>query len=228
MPPPTFIPAHGASPVRPPAEAQQPQAPAPPQSTSGLPVKEWEGALRLDIPTTAIHPLPTDECDEREDPTFGGKLPEMSDMEKEEVKSWLGKDIKFATGILDHRKKTHAKMQAWSEVEERQTPWWMLRKGEPRPRVPKHVNIIYPNDKALQRLKARKRKEIRFTPKQYKSMAEIEDNIVPVRLELEHEHNRFSDTFLWNCSGKLRQCSLTDIRHGRDTRVIRSEHLRRL
>jgi SWI/SNF-related matrix-associated actin-dependent regulator of chromatin subfamily B protein 1 len=206
MPPPAFIPAHGAPPVRPPAEAQQ--APPPQQSTSGLPVKEWEGALRLDVPTTAINPLPIDEFDEREDPTFGGKLPPMTDLEKNEVKTWLAKDIKFATGIIDQRKKTHLRMQAWSEVEERQTQWWMMRKGEARPRVPKHVNIIYPADKALQRLKARKRKEIRFTPKQYKSMAEIEDHIVPVRLELEHEHNRFSDTFLWNCSGELKRARM--------------------
>jgi len=202
MPPPTFIPAHGAPPVRPPAETPPP--PTPPQNASGLPVKDWESALRLDIPTTIFNPLPIDEIDEREDPTFGGRLPEMSELEKRDVKTWLGRDHKFATGIVEHRKRTAQRMQKWMEDEDRQNPWWMLNKGESRPRVPKNVNIIYPAEKALQRLKARKRKEIRFTPTQYKSMADIEDNIVPVRLELEHEHSRFSDTFLWNCSGEYR------------------------
>lgn len=42
------------------------------------------------------------------------------------------------------------------------------------------------------------------TSEQLKSMAEVEDHCVPVRLELEHDHHRFSDTFMWNCSGELR------------------------
>lgn len=32
-------------------------------------------------------------------------------------------------------------------------------------------------------------------------MAEVEDHIVPVRLELEHEGQKLKDTFMWNCSG---------------------------
>lgn len=34
-----------------------------------------------------------------------------------------------------------------------------------------------------------------------KKMAEVEDHIVPVRLELEHEGQKLKDTFMWNCSG---------------------------
>lgn len=40
------------------------------------------------------------------------------------------------------------------------------------------------------------------TPSQLKSMAEVQDHCVPVRLELDHEQHRFSDTFMWNCSGE--------------------------
>lgn len=40
------------------------------------------------------------------------------------------------------------------------------------------------------------------TPKQMKAMAQVEDYIVPVRIDVEHDHYRFKDTFMWNCSGE--------------------------
>ena len=39
------------------------------------------------------------------------------------------------------------------------------------------------------------------TPAQLKAMAKVEDHLVPVRLELEHDQYRLKDTFLWNCAG---------------------------
>jgi SWI/SNF-related matrix-associated actin-dependent regulator of chromatin subfamily B protein 1 len=161
MPPPTFIPSHG-TPGRPPA----PETPAPPQppQPGALPVKEWEGHVQLELPITQITPLPTDEIDERADPTFGGKLPELSESEKEEIKASMQRDKDFAASIPEHRKKTGAKMARWKENEERSTPWWMLRKGETVPprAAGGRLAILYPADKAAQRLKARKRREIRL------------------------------------------------------------------
>ena len=37
---------------------------------------------------------------------------------------------------------------------------------------------------------------------QLKAMANVEDHVVPVRLDLEHDHWRLKDTFAWNCSGQ--------------------------
>jgi SWI/SNF-related matrix-associated actin-dependent regulator of chromatin subfamily B protein 1 len=34
-------------------------------------------------------------------------------------------------------------------------------------------------------------------------MAEVEDHVIPVRLDLEHDHFRLKDTFLWNVSDKV-------------------------
>lgn len=163
MPPPTFIPTHG-TPGRPPAAEQQPAPTPPPPPPGGLPVREWEGALRLDLPTTNIQPLPTDDVDERADPTFAGKLPELQFREKEDLKVYIQRDKDFAAHIPEHRKKMAAKMARWSENEDRQTPWWMLRKGDaPPPKAPRGgIPILYPADKAAQRVKARKRREIRL------------------------------------------------------------------
>lgn len=135
-----------------------------------------------------------------DDNTFGGKLPAMSERDKEDVKEWLARDKEFATKVPKHREKMAAKITRWAAMEESQTPWWVLRKGESIRRPTGAISIIYPTEKAQQRTKARKRREVRFTPQQLKSMADVEDHIVPVRLDLEHDHHRLSDTFMWNCS----------------------------
>ena len=41
------------------------------------------------------------------------------------------------------------------------------------------------------------------SPAQLKAMANVEDHVVPVRLELEYDHWKLKDTFLWNCAGML-------------------------
>lgn len=41
------------------------------------------------------------------------------------------------------------------------------------------------------------------SPAQLKTMANVQDHIIPVRLDLEHDHHRLRDTFLWNVSDKV-------------------------
>lgn len=215
MPPPPFIPSHGSRPTT--GDAVSAAVPAPP--TNGLPVKEWEGHVRLDLPITQISALPTEDIDEKEDPTFAGKLPSLTDEEKDDIKGWMKRDSEFATGILEHRKKTAAKMAKWLENDNAQTPWWQYQKGEPQTRPRSQLIIITQADKAATRLKLRKRRDIRFTPAQFKSMAEVEEHLVPIRLELEHDHVRFSDTFMWNSAGWLLVVH-ADNRHCRDARAL--------
>jgi SWI/SNF-related matrix-associated actin-dependent regulator of chromatin subfamily B protein 1 len=35
-------------------------------------------------------------------------------------------------------------------------------------------------------------------------MAEVEDHVIPIRLDLEHDQHKIKDTFMWNCAGELR------------------------
>ena len=41
------------------------------------------------------------------------------------------------------------------------------------------------------------------TPAQLKAMAMVEDQIVPVRIDIEHDHHRIRDSFMWNVSDKI-------------------------
>lgn len=39
--------------------------------------------------------------------------------------------------------------------------------------------------------------------KELKSMEDVEDVVIPIRLELEHEQYKIKDTFMWNCAGEF-------------------------
>ncbi|WVQ95720.1 hypothetical protein IAU59_002819 [Kwoniella sp. CBS 9459] len=219
MPPPSFIPSH-VGPVRPPPHAT-PDSPAPSRpsapthapvpvrpstvSSNAVPVKEWENALRLNLPITKITPLPVDDIEEAEDPTFNGQLPALSEYEKIQIKGWLDKDKNFAVNDRSNQSKKFERMKKWAEENDRETQWWMLRKGEPRVMPSQRLRILWPADKDKDRAQRthRGRKQIKFSQAALKSMAEVEDHLVPVRLEIEHEQHKLKDTFMWNCADKV-------------------------
>ncbi|KAK8850360.1 hypothetical protein IAR55_004278 [Kwoniella newhampshirensis] len=209
MPPPNFIPSHGPPPSRPPPHLAPNHIPAPPLASTphmppphGLPVKEWESVLRLDLPITKIAPLPINDIDEFNDPTFNGQLPAMTETEKQQVKSWLEKDVSYVEFEKQQTQKNIEKMKKWARENDKGTPWWMLRKGEPGMMPPQRLRILWPADK--DRMRAQRthkgRKQVKFSQADLKSMADVEDHLVPVRLELEHDHHKIKDTFMWNCS----------------------------
>jgi len=41
---------------------------------------------------------------------------------------------------------------------------------------------------------------ISSTPAQLKAMADVEDHVIPIRLDIDHDHFRLRDTFMWNVS----------------------------
>jgi SWI/SNF-related matrix-associated actin-dependent regulator of chromatin subfamily B protein 1 len=160
MPPPAWIPGQAQpTPVRPPSDARPQAGPSSAGPGPGsLPVKEWEGALRLDLPITKITTLP----EESDDPTFDGKLPEMSEEEIKSVLEWMETDKAYASGMSDRKKTIQKKMVNWARNSDIDTPWWSVRKGErympPRARL----QIMFPRDKDAQRVR-RTHKGRRYT-----------------------------------------------------------------
>ncbi|KAK4684761.1 SWI/SNF-related matrix-associated actin-dependent regulator of chromatin subfamily B member 1, partial [Tremellales sp. Uapishka_1] len=201
MPPPAWIPSHQAS-----------QGPAPPSLPSRsettdpppnpIPVKEWEARIRRDLPITSITSLPVEEMDEADDPTFGGALPAMTEEEVANVHDWIERDKEYVKLLASSRTRSKEKTIKWAKNEDAQSGWWRMSKGE-RMQIPRgRLKIVWPADKTALRSKTshRGRREIRFSPAQLKSMANVEDQVVPVRLDLEYDHWKLKDTFMWNCS----------------------------
>lgn len=191
MPPPPFpMQSTPSGPPQPPVEPPQP----------AVPVKEWTEHLRMDMPITKIQALPLTH-DEAEDPTFGGQLRALSDQEIGDVRQWLEADKEFVHSMHGNKDKIRARMSTWMRETQRSTPWWLVAKGE-RYHAPSssRLTVIWPQDKVGQRAKTshRGRREIRFSPAQMRKAAEADERVVPVRLELDHDHWKLRDTFMWN------------------------------
>lgn len=150
MPPPAWIPGQ-PTPTRQ-APPESPRIAQPGSSTTlthALPVKEWEGSLRMDLPITAINPLPED----GDDPTFGGQLPVMTEKEKEEVANWIEADKQYAAGMPARGKDLQKKMFKWARNNDMDTPWWSVRKGERYHPPRQRLQILFPQDKDIQRMR---------------------------------------------------------------------------
>ena len=191
MPPPNWVPTQTPTAAR--ATDSRPSSSRGP----GIPVKEWETALPLPLPLHNITTLPEEDPD---DPTFDGALPPLTEEEQQSVKQWIANDQTYAKSLGEHKLKTRDRIQRWAKNHDFQTPWWEMRKGEP-PARPRHaVRILFPEHKREDRARKRGRREVRFSPAQLKSMANVEDQVIPVRVELEHDHWKIRDTFMWNCA----------------------------
>lgn len=137
MPPPAWIPSQ-------PTLTRDHPGPFPPMPHN-IPVREWEGALRIDLPITAMTLLPEDT--EEQDPTFAGKLPPMSEKEQKDVAGWLKADKQFAAGQQDRNKSLQKKVFKWALNNDIDTPWWAVRKGERYQPPRRQLQVIWPADK---------------------------------------------------------------------------------
>jgi len=77
----------------------------------------------------------------------------MSDSEKEQVLGWMETDKAFAGGMVDRKKGVQKKMFTWARNNDIDTPWWSVRKGERYQPPRNRLQILFPQDKDVQRLR---------------------------------------------------------------------------
>ncbi|WVQ70519.1 hypothetical protein IAR50_000038 [Cryptococcus sp. DSM 104548] len=225
MAPPSFIPSHGAgkegkekekeketppgqdAPLAPapggdssapaPASTQPAPVPAPRKPSTSIP-KEWETHIPRDVPITRIIPIPIPSSS----PHFQAALPPLSPKQITQVREWIDRDVAYVEGEKKRHPKTLERLKRWAEENDKATEWWMLRKGEARVLPQNRLRILWPADK--DRLRGQRshrgRKQVKFSQADFKRMAEVEDHVVPVRLDLEEGNHKLKDTFVWNCA----------------------------
>ena len=120
----------------------------------------------------------------------------------EDMKRWQETEKGYVKGLDGQKARINGKLMKWARNNDLATPWWQFRKGEPPRRTGARLHIIWPQEKRNQRARTSHRghREVRFTPAQLKSMANVEDHIIPVRVDLEHDQWKVKDTFMWNVS----------------------------
>jgi hypothetical protein len=163
--------AHAAS-VPPPLDTSLPAADGRPftagsatsQATPGLsrpavappPMEEWQRCLPTLARLTSIAPLPR-EIDERADPTFGGALPELTEAELHQYRTWLDKDIEYTRTLEAHSARMAQMTGEWLEKGVRPAWWQMDLRGE-RPPLVERMSIVWPIEKAAARKHKRPQK----------------------------------------------------------------------
>lgn len=173
--------------------------PPPPQPTG--PPEEWQGALNPNLPVTSIQQLPPT-MDDRADPEFGGMLPVMSKRDAIVARYALDRDIEFSRAQDATKAEMEDRVQRWSLEIATNPPWWMIDKTLPRNHHGHRFELIWPVEKQAKREKMRRkgRPAPKFSKGQCKAMASVEDNLVPIRLDLDEEQYKIRDTFVWNVS----------------------------
>jgi hypothetical protein len=122
-------------------------------------MEAWKKALNPDPELTRVQPLPVDEIDETQDPTFGGLLPALSDRDIEAVRRWLDLDIEYERAVEVHKKEMDAKVAIWRQAPVMQPAWWEI---DPvlgrRPGSENHkLNIIWPVDRVKKKEEDRRK-----------------------------------------------------------------------
>ena len=131
-----------------------------PSTIYGLPQLNFPSRYRITNGTRSFAPTSRSRlfrhfqiasADEESDPTFGGKLPIMSEKDKMDVARWMRKDIAFGESMSEHKATKQRRMIQWAANSDKGTPWWQVRKGE-RYRPPGgRLAIVWPSDKASRR-----------------------------------------------------------------------------
>lgn len=143
-----------------------------------------------------------DSVDETVDSTCGGLIPPMTDRTIENLRVWMDRDVEYATD-LECQHKNMAERLTRRRME-RGPAWWEYDKRLQRARRPGGLDLIWPVDKVRERAEKRKngkKMAIRFSKDQLKAPEHVQDRLIPIRIDLEHEQSRFQDTFIWNAAG---------------------------
>ncbi|CAE6459210.1 unnamed protein product [Rhizoctonia solani] len=146
--------------------------------------------------TTLVTPLPL--LKDENDVTHGGALPPVSEDEMKQIKGWMARDAAFQkvyAQVGEHRAEEEAMLRnakyAWWESDDHSGPgmagkfqiWWPADQRKMKDRKMK--------------LLGRRDLDVSKIARSGTLITQLE-LLVPIRLEIDHDHFRLRDTFTWN------------------------------
>lgn len=144
------------------------------------------------------------------------KIPDFTKWDKRNLEDWMQKDLRSVE--LAKREKLRAREVLEDMVQEIVTaqdwlgpvrpsndylPGHQQQHHQAPPQTNLHVRSRKEMEKDLARGKRKKRPWLEFSKKQLKNVAKQEEILIPIRLDLEHEGRKCSDTFTWNLNDNL-------------------------
>lgn len=124
----------------------------PPPAYEPVPIESWQKYRHPTLPIMHLQRIP-DELDEMKDPTLDGAILPLSDRIKSQMRTWMDRDIDYASAWEVQRKEMGERMQQWRVAQK--PAWWEHDKRLPKARRPMGLDLIWPVDKNNQRDKKR-------------------------------------------------------------------------
>ncbi|EUC61258.1 SNF5/SMARCB 1/INI1 family protein [Rhizoctonia solani AG-3 Rhs1AP] len=168
-----------------------PSSPTKPATTPTLPAPPGTNPQ-----TTLVTALPL--LKDENDVTHGGALPPVSDDEMKQIQGWMARDAAFQkvyTHVGEHRAEEESMLRnakyAWWEMDDHAIPgmagkfqiWWPADQRKMKDRKMK--------------LLGRRDLDVSKIARSGSMITQLE-LLVPIRLEIDHDHFRLRDTFTWN------------------------------
>ncbi|KAK9899160.1 SNF5-domain-containing protein [Cystobasidium minutum MCA 4210] len=135
----------------------------------------------------------------------GDAIPTFTEWDKKNLESWMQKDLRSVE--LSKREKGRIRealeelAQTMIEAQDWLGPTHEHGSQHPQPQF--HVRSRKEMERDLSRGKRKKRPWLEFSKKQLRNISKVDECLIPIRLDLEHEGRKCSDTFTWNLNDTL-------------------------
>lgn len=175
------------------------------QSQPTSPNKPSDSLEKVSSSSLPSHRLPISVgFTKQEDIPLGASLPpKMSTLEQRKVASWVLRDDAYEHAY--HRDRTTRRMVAQDIFRDAMAANRVDWLGErPNAASVPHFKIRMPMEDERERAagKRKSRPVLKLSKPQTKLLAELDEVLVPIRLEIEVEHWKLRDTFTWNLKGQ--------------------------
>lgn len=135
----------------------------------------------------------------------GDVIPEFTEWDKKNLEIWMQKDLRSVE--LSKREKGRMR-EALEELAQDiiDAQDWLgptLEYGSQQSQPQFHVRSRKEMERDLSKGKRKRRPWLEFSKKQLKNISKVDECLIPIRLDLEHEGRKCSDTFTWNLNDTL-------------------------
>jgi len=138
------------------------------------------------------------------------QIPNFTEWDKKNLEIWMEKDLRSVDLVKREKGRIRESLEELAQDILNSQDWLgpihlnNNNEFQPSPQQQQfHVRSRKEMERDLSRGKRKRRPWLEFSKKQLRNVAKIDECLIPIRLDLEHEGRKCSDTFTWNLNDTL-------------------------